>query len=214
VRFLLTLCEQADLKALVRDAADGLEPQLNSACKRPFALLGHSFGAWLAFELAVELRRRGCGEPVKIYASANRAPCLAGPEHDPDTRGASLCLPPASFWPHFEQRYGANPDLQSPAVRAFLYPLLQADFCAIDSYHAASEVLQCPIAAIGAHGDARYRTEQISAWKAHTSGEFQERWFTAKPVHKWATPHRFLADDPSEFQSWLTEDLCMQFNAP
>ena len=168
-------------------------------------------GAWLAFELALELRARGCGEPVKLYVSSNRAPSLAGAQHDPDPRGAQISnLPPEQFWPRFEERYGVNPDLASPGVRAFLLPLLVADFACIEAYRGPSPGtpcrLECPITAIGCGGDCRFRPEQLSAWKQHTSGPFEERWFTAPSKHTWSTPHRFLADDPSAFQAWLSAD--------
>jgi|APGre2960657444_1045066.scaffolds.fasta_scaffold13275_2 surfactin synthase thioesterase subunit len=207
---------QPDLHALVRELASGVTTALvpDVTCllpAPPYAILGHSFGAWLAFELALELRRRGLPPPVKLYVSANRPPCLASPEHDPDPLGPSIStLPPAHFWPRFEGRYGANPDIKSPAVRAFLYPLLCADFAVIENYRGpppSEAPLTCSLAAIGAHGDGRYRPEQLDAWRGHTSGCFEKRWFTAKVVNDWATPHRFMIDEPSEFQEWLSEDL-------
>ena len=47
-----------DLRTLVELLVDDLQPTLD----KPFVLLGHSMGAWLAFEMARELRRRrrGC----------------------------------------------------------------------------------------------------------------------------------------------------------
>jgi medium-chain acyl-[acyl-carrier-protein] hydrolase len=204
---------QADLRALAKSLADGLAPLLAGCGHQPrrrFSILGHSMGAWLGFELALELRVRGCGEPMKLYVSSYRAPSLAGPEHDPDPHGAAIStLPPSSFWTRFEQRYGVNPDVQHPAVRAFLLPLLVADFACIEQYRgpaAATPALECPITAIGAHGDCRFRPQQLSAWKQHTSGTFAEAWFTASRRHSWSTPHRFLADDPSAFQAWLSAD--------
>src|SRR5262249_38813267 len=63
----------ADLAKLVPMVADGLGPHLGSR----FALFGHSMGATLAFELARELRRRGAGTPVHLFASACPAPHIA-----------------------------------------------------------------------------------------------------------------------------------------
>ncbi len=194
----------------MRDLTDGLQSAVCAADGVHYALLGHSMGAWLAYELALEMRRRGMPAPLKVFVSSNRAPSLAGPQHDPDPLGASIStLPPSEFWPRFEGRYGANPDLKSPGVRAFLLPLLRADFACIEHYRGPADEapLSCPLAAIGARGDNRFMPEQLGAWRACTTGDFKVHWFDAVPVHSWATPHRFLIDDPAAFQAWIGDDL-------
>lgn len=62
-------------QALVAALADALAPLFR---ERPFALLGHSMGAWVAAALALELQARGGPLPLKLYASGNRSPMLAG----------------------------------------------------------------------------------------------------------------------------------------
>lgn len=64
-----------------------------AATNPPYALLGHSMGAWLVYEMAREIRRRRREEegaplamPRKIFVCGNRAPHLGGPGNDPDTR--------------------------------------------------------------------------------------------------------------------------------
>ena len=197
---------QADLHALVRDLARDLAPGL-CAGVTPYALVGHSFGAWVAYELARALPT----PPIALYASANRAPQLAGPSHDPDPEGASLAslADEAEFWRRFEGRYGRNPDLQHPAVRRFVLPLLRADFGCLEASRgppAGQAALSCRLVATGAKGDARYTPQQLSAWAACTTGRFTERW-EEPPPHAWATPHRFLADAPRPFLAFLEADL-------
>jgi surfactin synthase thioesterase subunit len=229
---------QGDFRALVRDLAAAVAPALRGSgssaggcCDAaststapsvagavPYAILGHSFGAWLAFELALSLRsgdapcaRAPLPEPLCLYVSANRAPLLAAPAHDRDPLGPRIAaLPPAAFWARFEGRYGRNPELQSPAVRAFLHPLLAADFACLEGYEGPpsenAPQLACPLVATGAEGDARYTREQVAAWAGHTRGAFALRW-EAPPPHAWATPHRFMADAPAPFQAFLAADL-------
>ena len=51
----------------------------------------------VAFEVAQEMRRRGMPAPVRLYASANRAPHLSAKVHDND----QVCLaelPYHAFW--------------------------------------------------------------------------------------------------------------------
>lgn len=71
---------------------------------RPFALFGHSAGSWVAYQLARELKTRGGPLPLKLYASANRSPTLAG------DRGARSFMPPAR--------------VQSTLAAGFLLPIL------------------------------------------------------------------------------------------
>ena len=183
---------QTEFNALIRDLVRDLAPTLCSG-GMPYALVGHSFGAWVAYELA-------------------RALPLAGPEHDIDPQGASLaalCDEPDAFWRRFEARYGRNPDLQSDVMRRFVMPLLRADFTCLESYRgppAGAAPLACPLTATGARGDARYTPQQVRAWAQHTTGRFVERW-EAPPPHAWATPHRFIADAPGRFQAFLAQDL-------
>ena len=110
----------------------------------PYALFGHSMGAWVVYEMAREIRRRrrrggggggggGGGAysalamPRKLYVCGNRAPHLGGPANDPDLTSPSIAeLPARDFWKAFERRYGANPDLASPGIRAYILPLLRA----------------------------------------------------------------------------------------
>mmetsp|Transcript_23500 Transcript_23500/g.37715 ORF Transcript_23500/g.37715 Transcript_23500/m.37715 type:complete len:211 (-) Transcript_23500:405-1037(-) len=107
--------------------------------------------------------------PRKLYVCGNRAPHLSGARNDPDQLSPSIAaLPDDRFWACFERRYGANPDLASPSIRAYILPLLRADFRLVESYVCVcGDPLELPIAAVGAEGDSRYLPEQLSRWAAH-----------------------------------------------
>lgn len=59
-----------DLRGLARQLAH----EQRGATQAPYALLGHSLGALVAFELAHELRALGCPAPVALFASGTAAP--------------------------------------------------------------------------------------------------------------------------------------------
>src|SRR5207253_4383733 len=84
-------CETLD--ALVETVADGLRPEL----AEPSAFLGHSFGALVAFELARRLDREGGPMPVRLIASAARAPHLRPPEVIHDLPDAEFLVRLVSF---------------------------------------------------------------------------------------------------------------------
>ena len=76
--------------------------------EKPFVVFGHSLGAWMAYEVCVELRKRGGPRPVGLVVSGARAPQLADPENDADRVQPRMAdLPSRAFWAHFERSYGA-----------------------------------------------------------------------------------------------------------
>lgn len=185
-----------DMGELVRALCDALENYLHDM---PYVLLGHSMGAWVVYEMTQELRRREWPMPLKVYVSANRAPHLTGAQHDVDPTVMHV-LPADRFWQAFVKRYGANKDLQSQAIRNFLWPTLQADFQVIENYQPTNlDPLPCPLDVFAAKEDNRYRPEQIKAWERHTSSTFREMWFDGK--------HRYIVDQPAEVLEYLAADL-------
>jgi surfactin synthase thioesterase subunit len=62
------------VRELVAAAASALLPYLDV----PFAVLGHSMGARLAYALVVELEERGLPAPARLYVSASLVPHAGG----------------------------------------------------------------------------------------------------------------------------------------
>lgn len=187
-----------DMRALVRDLVQAL---LNEFRRLPFCILGHSLGAWIAYELVQELRKAHEPLPLKLYVSANRAPSLHRKEHDVDPIRLSG-LGYDAFWDAFFRRYGRNKDLESEGIRKFLYPMLKDDFAMLEHYEpdgACKEALPVPIEAFGAKEDNRYTDAQLMAWKNHTSVDFRSRWFDG--------PHRYIVDRPEDVRAYMASDL-------
>eukprot|EP00913_Durusdinium_trenchii_P020227 g19004.t1 len=106
------------LPQLARDVLDGIGRE--TFVDLPFVLFGHSFGAWLAYEMlqvsGAIVREWPNLEPVAVLRNFRREQC--GSEHDPDQVQPELAqLGADRFWQHFERRYGINPDLQHSYVR-------------------------------------------------------------------------------------------------
>lgn len=244
------LFEYQSLQDLASAIVDAIEPLLPAdadasasrgvASKRPanppYALLGWSMGAWLGYEMVLEIARRGHSAlPLRVYLGGSRSPSLAGPEFDPDRETPALsALPKRLFWEAFARRYGANADLEaSEALRDLLLPTLRRDFALMERYapstdpreaqgsesrclgrrdeRVAAARLPVPLVAFGAHGDARYFPQQLSAWRDvaaldHDRNEnercfFLERWFRGGR----ATPHRLVLDAPDDLLRFLSE---------
>lgn len=203
------------MASLVRSLVDGLLEY--GAFAKPFVLLGHSLGAWVAFEILAELLRRAkAGHCLLLIVSGARAPHLYALEHDADrVAPAFAATPPAEFWEHFERRYGKNPDMEG--MLDFALPLLRADFGIVETYVPSREKapLPVPVIACSAHGDNRLKPGQMAEWAAYhgqprqpsddAREAFREETFTTTAL-PWSTPHRYLIEDPAPFQAFLARE--------
>uniref|UniRef100_A0A061R8Y6 Thioesterase n=1 Tax=Tetraselmis sp. GSL018 TaxID=582737 RepID=A0A061R8Y6_9CHLO len=189
--------KHTDMSCLIDDLLTALLPLLENA--KPYAIFGHSMGAWIGYELVRQIEARGLRPPVRLYVSANRAPQLAGPENDVDPTMMSA-LSYDEFWECFERRYGPSKDLRSDSVRRFVWPLLRADFELIERYRASPPVaVRTGIRAFGARGDRRYTAEQLERWSECTTGGFRVSWLGGG--------HNYVTEDPGPLAEVLRADL-------
>ncbi|MCG8421694.1 MAG: alpha/beta fold hydrolase [Proteobacteria bacterium] len=157
------------IEPLIERLADALQPYLD----RPFAFFGHSMGALVAFELAQTLRRHGRACPAYFFASARRAPHLAGDKNSLHTMTDDELIEEL-------RRLDGTPEkvLADRGLMAWMLPLFRADFEVHETYACSQwEALDCPISAFGAVDDETVSREQIHAWRLHTRSEFVLRLF-------------------------------------
>jgi medium-chain acyl-[acyl-carrier-protein] hydrolase len=154
------------LTPLAELIAGELEPILRG----PFAIFGHSMGAWLGFEVARCLRRRYGLEPVHLYVSGRRAP------HLPSALPAIHQLDGAAFLEAFQRRYQPLPDaiLREPELLQLFLPTLRADLEMLETYaYNHDEPLDCPVTAFGGLRDPGVAREEVEAWRVMTSSAFR-----------------------------------------
>jgi medium-chain acyl-[acyl-carrier-protein] hydrolase len=163
-------------EASVRDVfglAQGITDAIAPFSDQPFAVFGHSLGALIAFEVARTLRQRALPAPVRLFASACRAPHLPYPFQPLHS------LDEDDLLRHVNERYdGSVPAevLESAELRNLLVPALRADFAALETYqHGAQRPLECPITVFGGRHDRTLAKAALEAWSVHTSREFRLR---------------------------------------
>jgi medium-chain acyl-[acyl-carrier-protein] hydrolase len=151
---------------LVEAMAEALHPLLDL----PFAVFGHSLGAWVGFELARVLRRRYQVSPVRLFVSARRAP------HLPNPLLPMHHLPEAQFIQELDRRYNAIPAVIRNDRRMLdLYlPIIRADLAVLETYGwADDDPLDCPISVFGGLQDTGVSRETLEAWRMHTARQFE-----------------------------------------
>jgi len=135
----------------------------------PYAVLGHSNGALIAFELARHARRTGTPGPVHLFASARRAPHLPSRQRDMHR------LPQDELVAELASLGGMPRQiLEHPELLELLLPVLRADMALTETYeHADEPPLPIPITALTGTEDANVSIEEARAWERHTAAPFR-----------------------------------------
>jgi medium-chain acyl-[acyl-carrier-protein] hydrolase len=177
---------------LAASATQSLLPHLTM----PFVFFGHSLGAMISFEVARQLRRAGHPQPVRLFASAHRAPQLPHPHPRIHT------LPDSEFIDQMCHQYGGIPQavLDNPELVELMLPGLRADFTVFETYGYVEEPpLACPITAFGGARDRRITEREISGWGQQTEQEFRQEMFDGD--------HFFLQDRREQLLASIMRDL-------
>ena len=155
-----------DMQVLARQLAS--EQRL--AASQPYALLGHSLGALLAFELAHELQALGCPPPVALFACGTAAPTRredydGGKWREP--KSDEVLIDELRTLQGTPEEVLANQELMSLTL-----PVLRADFLLCGRYvYRQRPPLRCPVHVLGGEDD-KASEEQLLAWRQESVGDF------------------------------------------
>jgi medium-chain acyl-[acyl-carrier-protein] hydrolase len=155
------------LSCLIEALTRALDPLLD----KPFAFFGHSLGALIGFELARQIRRQYGVHPVRLFASAGRAPQI--PHRAPPIH----TLPDNQFLAELRRLNGTPRELlDHEELMEVMLPILRADFALYETYLYSTEPpLNCPISAFGGLQDRRVSASDLDAWRSQTSASFSLR---------------------------------------
>ncbi|CAK9888528.1 MULTISPECIES: thioesterase II family protein [Pseudomonas] len=155
-----------DMQVLARQLAS--EQRL--AASQPYALLGHSLGALLAFELAHELQALGCPPPVALFACGTAAPTRredydGGKWREP--KSDAVLIDELRTLQGTPEEVLANQELMSLTL-----PVLRADFLLCGRYvYRQRAPLRCPVHVLGGEDD-KASEAQLLAWRHESVGDF------------------------------------------
>lgn len=132
-----------------------------------YYMYGHSLGAVIAFELAVQLMQSGAAAPKHIFVGARRAPHLS-------TRRAPLhTMDDDAFCTALLQYEGTRAEIfREPELRQLFLPILRADFQMVETYRTTgNDKLTIPITVFGGNRDPFVDQDELNAWRDLTSAD-------------------------------------------
>lgn len=154
-----------------RSVEEAVPPLLEAVAPlldRPFAWLGHSMGAVVAFEACRAVGRvADPGLLRRLIVAARPAPHLVG---DPPVLHDA---PVEEFLAGLNGLNGTPAELRADErmIRTFL-PTLRADFRVVETYEPLpGPMLDCPVSAYGGLDDVVATADQLAGWSKYTSAE-------------------------------------------
>ena len=163
------------------DLIDALSEALLPFLECPYALLGHSMGASIAFRIALSLAGSSSRSPSRVFVMGCRPPHLVSqrPElhrlNDPDLIAAIRVL-------------GGSPDavLNHPEMMQLLLPILRADFELFETAPSDSlPPLTCGLSAFAADQDPQARLEEMEQWRRYAGSDFRLRSYPGNHFFPW-----------------------------
>lgn len=185
-----------DMQALARQLA----AEQHGAASGRYALLGHSLGALLAFELAHELQALGCPSPLALFACGTAAPTR---REDYDGKHWREPKSDAELIDELRQLQGTPEQvLNNQELMSLTLPILRADFLLCGRYrYRQRPALHCPLHVLGGRQD-RASDEQLHAWGEESLGEFS--------VHMFPGGHFFIHEEEDQVLAAIVGSLHKQ----
>ncbi|WP_420116687.1 thioesterase II family protein [Micromonospora sp.] len=156
----------------VAPLVDGLSRAVAELPPLPYAVVGHSFGSVLGYELTRAMERLG-RPPRLLTVSARQPPCFPSEPPFAHRRTDDELLE------HLVEIGGIGPellhrgDLVRPALAA-----IRADLEAMETYHRPPTGVAVPILSLGAVDDPVVVADRLHLWSLETTGVFSRRMFT------------------------------------
>ncbi|MBV6708158.1 thioesterase II family protein [Bacillus thuringiensis] len=185
------------LPTLISFLADELEPVLNSPI--PYAFFGHSMGALISYELAIEMKKRSWQMPIRLFLSGKSSPQVSKRETP------TYNLPKKEFIEELRKMNGTPEEvLDNHEIMDLFLPILRADFELVDNYqYEKSSMLSCPITVFGGIDDPSIKTEELKHWKELTTNHFN--------MHLFPGDHFFIYENEKKLLKVVNEELTYKF---
>ncbi|MEM9522562.1 MAG: alpha/beta fold hydrolase [Pseudomonadota bacterium] len=148
-----------EMSALIEDLAAQCETDA------PLALLGYSFGAIVAYALALHLEERG-RSLVRLVIGGARAPFL------PPLRPLRHRMTDEELGAQIAALNGTAPEvLAHREMMAMFLPILRADFRVVETFDPSRKRVRCPLTVLGGRQDAIVPLDDLMQWRRMSEGK-------------------------------------------
>ena len=132
----------------------------------PFAFVGHSLGALIAYEVTVTLQAQGKPQPTFVVLSG----CDSPHEHQ---EGDIHQLDDDAFMQSVIDRYDHQQlkEGQKAAIESIL-PTLRADITLLETYQSTLQTIACPLHIVGGKADSVTHKARLQRWIALSDDHF------------------------------------------
>jgi pyochelin biosynthetic protein PchC len=156
---------------------------------RPTVFFGHSMGAAIAFEVALELERGNGPAPREIVVSAREAPDSAHRRPEDFRTDEDIIA-------EVRRLGGVSAELiDNEDFRSFAMPALRGDFRLITGYRPdPARAVRAALTAYVGDRDPDLSEEDMRAWAKYTTGDFACRVFPGDHFYLAERPEEVLAD--------------------
>jgi surfactin synthase thioesterase subunit len=139
---------------------------------RPYAFLGHSMGAQIAYRLAVAVERAGDVGPALLGA------CAWAPEGFQTVPPEQADLPEAEVLAWIRSLGSAPAEVfDDPAVVSLVLPAMRSDLAAFASHTDDGATVGCPVVSYSATSDPLLPNGSMASWRARTPSYLGNREF-------------------------------------
>lgn len=144
---------------------------LDSLYEKPFAFLGHSMGASIAFEFSRVLQRKAYPVPKQLIVSGRRAPCEPLVQQSKSQKQPSYTLPKSDFLEKIRQLNGTPAELlEHDDLMELMEPILRNDFKLVETLSYKQDAkLNMPVYVMNGEDDSHVNEDTIKAWQDETS---------------------------------------------
>ncbi len=171
-----------------------LIPVIQNYLDKPYAIFGHSMGAFLSFELAREIRRQNFSAPKILLVSAMRA------AHLRDIRPPIASLEDDRLIEALNERYGLDVSEDSLEILQLMLPTIRADILATEKYVYQNEPpFEFPIVGLSGNLDSMVKSSEVEAWSHHTTAQFKS--------YEIDGGHFFINSDRDELIKYIYTEL-------
>ena len=152
-----------------------VEPLLHVVASKlddvPYVVVGHSVGAWVAFQMLQLLRGRGIRMPEHVFLSSFPFPDIPHASRPWQVN----CLLEEPEFKEECRRWDVNEIVFGPVWEIY-EPMMRADFHLFDKYeyaHIDRENFNWPLTVFHGYADRMITEEMVRGWETHTSGAFE-----------------------------------------